>query len=67
MVFQGEENCNTPNFDLDIFEQNYVNDVNMVLWIPSEWLGMYDVNILFGLCVWLIMQIRNVCKYYVHK
>ena len=23
----------------------------------SEWLGMYDVNILFGLCVWLIMPI----------
>ena len=27
--------CNTPSFDLDVFEQNYVNDVNMILWIPS--------------------------------
>ena len=27
--------CNTPNFSLYEFEQNYVNDINMLLWLPS--------------------------------
>ena len=42
MLFQGEWDWNTPSFDLDVFEQNYVNYVNMLLWIPIVELKVKD-------------------------
>ena len=35
MLFQGGGDCNTPFFTWNVFNQNYVNDVNMLVWIPS--------------------------------
>ena len=63
-------NCN-------VFNQNSVNDVIMLVWSPSVELNakaelvkgyacmMYIF--LFGPYGWLIMPIQNICKYYVGK
>ena len=35
MLFQGGGDCNTPSFDLEYIKSNNVNDVNILVWIPS--------------------------------